>query len=338
MAAFAVRSMLPAAVLERLRGTGFAHGFAGRCRNMPKQTTADIIARQEWLEPVAKALQGAVRKAFEAGGSTGQHIKDVLHGVWLGDPLHAALTDVPLGAWTAAIVMDIADTIKANDRLAAGADAAVGVGLAGAAAAAITGLTDWQHVGGAPRRVGVVHGLLNLSSAALFATSFVLRTRQSRRVAKVAAAAGYVVSLAAARLGGALVYRHRIGVDHAPEDRGPHVFTPVLAETELRDGQPTRADLNGVPIVLVRSGTHVFALAEACSHLGGPLSEGKYQNGVIQCPWHGSQFSVVDGRVVHGPSVHPQVCFEARIREGQIEVRRYVESPRKGFEPREEAA
>ena len=60
--------------------------------------------------------------------------------------------------------------------------------------------------------------------------------------------------------------------------------------------------------------------------------------GVIQCPWHGSQFSMADGQIIHGPSVHPQVCFDARIRNGQIEVRRHIEAPQKGHEREKEAA
>jgi nitrite reductase/ring-hydroxylating ferredoxin subunit/uncharacterized membrane protein len=305
---------------------------------MPNQTNIDFIARQSWLEPVEKGLQKAVRAAFAAGGETGRKVADALHGVWLGDPLHAALTDVPLGAWTAALAMDAAESITGNQGLATGADAAVTVGLIGAVAAAITGLTDWQHVGGASRRVGLVHGILNLSSTALFATSLILRKRESRTAAKAVGAGGYALALTAARLGGELVYRHGIGIDHAPADSAPESFTRVLAETELEQDKPRRVDLHGIPVVLVKSGGRVFALAEKCAHLGGPLSEGTYKDGVIQCPWHGSQFSMDDGQVVHGPSVHPQVCFDARIHNGQVEVRRHVDSSKKGHEREKEAA
>jgi len=305
---------------------------------MPNQTNIDLIARQDWMEPVENGLQKVVKKAFEAGGETGRKVEDALHGVWLGDPLHAALTDVPIGAWTAAVVMDAAETITGTERLGACADAAIGIGLVGAVAAAVTGLTDWQHVGGAPRRVGLVHGLLNLSSAALFATSLILRKRNSRTAAKAISTAAYGLTLTAARLGGELVYRHRIGVDHAPDDVGPEAFTPVLAEKELKPDQPRRVDLNGIPVVLVKSGGQVFALAEKCAHLGGPLSEGKCENGVIQCPWHGSQYSVENGEVIHGPSVHSQVTFDTRVRAGQVEIRRHIEEPRKGHERQREAA
>jgi nitrite reductase/ring-hydroxylating ferredoxin subunit len=88
----------------------------------------------------------------------------------------------------------------------------------------------------------------------------------------------------------------------------------VLSESNLPDEKPVRVDHNGTSILLVRRGSQIYALAETCSHLGGPLSEGKLEEEIIQCPWHGSRFSIRDGRVIDGPAVHPQPCLEARIR------------------------
>jgi nitrite reductase/ring-hydroxylating ferredoxin subunit len=219
-----------------------------------------------------------------------------------------------------------------------GADVAVGIGLIGAVGSAITGLTDWQHVGGAPRRVGLAHAMLNVGSTILFATSLVMRKRNSRGAAKAISLTGYALSLTAARLGGELVYRHRIGVDHAPEEKGPETFTAVLAESELAFEQPRKAEVNGIAVVLVKTTAGIFALAEKCAHLGGPLSEGTCKNGMIQCPWHASQFALSDGRVLHGPSVHPQVSFETRVRDGQVEIRRVTGKRPKGPIRRDDAA
>ena len=80
------------------------------------------------------------------------------------------------------------------------------------------------------------------------------------------------------------------------------------------EAKPVRAEHNGTPILLVRRGSQIYALAETCSHLGGSLSEGKLDEDFIQCPGHGSRFSIRDGHVVDGPAVHPQPCLEARIR------------------------
>ncbi len=97
----------------------------------------------------------------------------------------------------------------------------------------------------------------------------------------------------------------------------------VSADSELLDGVPKRAFYNGVPILLVRREADIFALAETCSHFGGPLAEGKLVENTIQCPWHGSRFALDSGEVIDGPAVHPQPCLQSRVRNGQIEVRKF---------------
>ena len=73
---------------------------------MKPETIIDAITRQDWLGTAGDAIQPAIIKAFEAGGETGQQLKNLLHGTWLGHPLHPVITDVPIGAWTAAAVLD----------------------------------------------------------------------------------------------------------------------------------------------------------------------------------------------------------------------------------------
>src|SRR5690242_12502494 len=111
---------------------------------MASEVVTGVIDRQEWLDPLGDQVQKAVTGAFEAAGPTGQQVKNALHGTWLGHPLHPALTDVPIGAWTAAVVMDAMDNINGSNRLGPAADAAIGIGLVGAVASAVTGLTDWS--------------------------------------------------------------------------------------------------------------------------------------------------------------------------------------------------
>lgn len=278
------------------------------------------IEQQQWLQPAEDGLQKLIHKVFQFKG--GRQAKNFLHGTWIGHPLHVILTDVPIGAWTTAIVFDALDSMDRRPAYRVAADAAVTLGLVGAIGTAATGLTDWQDTDPPARRVGLVHGLLNVGSVVLFGSSLLARRRGSRTAARGLAALGYAVSVAAARLGGNLVYGQKIGVDHTASEKLPGEFTPVLSEPNLPEGTPVRAEHNGTPILLVRRGSQVYALAETCSHLGGPLSEGKLDGDVIQCPWHGSRFSIRDGRVVDGPAVHPQPCLQARIQNHQIEVRR----------------
>jgi len=278
------------------------------------------ISQQEWLKPTEDGLQNALHKAFQSKG--GLQVKNFLHGTWIGHPLHVILTDIPIGSWTAAIVFDALDSMGARKEYKLAADAAVTLGLVGAAGAAVTGLTDWQDIDPPARRVGLVHGLLNIASAGLFAGSLLARRKGKRSRGRGLAALGYALSVAAAQLGGNLVYEQKIGVDHSEAERLPSEFEPVLSESGLGEEKLVRAEHKGTPILLVRRGPQIFALAETCSHLGGPLSEGKLDGDFIQCPWHGSRFSIRDGHVVDGPAVHAQPCLEARIQNGQVEVRK----------------
>ena len=276
------------------------------------------IARQEWMKPAEETLQKLLHTLFRGG----QPVKNFLHGTWLGHPLHVVLIDVPIGSWTAALVFDALESMTGRRAYGIAADAAVMIGLVGAMGAATTGLTDWQDIDPPARRIGLVHGLLNVASATLFGSSLIARKRRSRSNGRKLAALGYAVSTMAAYLGGNLVYEQKVGVDHSASEKLPDDFAAVAAEAEVPAGKPVRVEHNGTPIVLVRRGAQIYALAETCAHLGGPLSEGKLEGDTLQCPWHGSRFSIRDGRVIDGPSVHPQPCLETRVRNGQIEVRR----------------
>ncbi len=292
-------------------------------------TTPDITggvdceeSRIPQLKPIEESLQKLVHKAFASGGERGQAVKNFLNGTWIGEPLHVILTDIPIGAWTVALVCDGLDLMSSKREFAVAADASIGIGLAGAVGAAVTGVTDWQDADAPARRLGMIHGLLNVSATALFATSLILRKRKSRTSGRVLAGLGYGLMTYAAHLGGKMVYDYRVGVDRTDGETFPPDFVPVMSEADLAEAKPTRAEHDGVPILLVRRGDRIFALAETCSHFSGPLSEGKLVGDSIVCPWHKSRFALEDGRVLDGPAVHPQPCLQVRVQNGQIEVRK----------------
>jgi nitrite reductase/ring-hydroxylating ferredoxin subunit/uncharacterized membrane protein len=271
------------------------------------------------LESVAEPLSTAVRDAFESGGETGHQIKNALHGVWLGHPLHPVFTDLPLGAWTTALALDA--SANGNRDLRRAATFAMGVGLAGAAGAAVTGLTDWSETDGKPRREGLIHGLLNIAATTLMTAAFVARQRTSHRGGRWLAWTGYAFAIGAAYVGGDLVYDQRIGVTHATTAE-PERFTPVARRSSLHENSMKRARKGDLDVLLVRQHGKVCALAHSCAHLGGPLSEGTLKNGSVVCPWHGSEFGLEDGHVISGPATEPQPCFAVRERGASIEVKR----------------
>jgi nitrite reductase/ring-hydroxylating ferredoxin subunit/uncharacterized membrane protein len=289
---------------------------------MSQDPVLAFVERQEWLAPVQEAGEKAIKNAFEAGGEVGQDIKNFLHGVWLGHPLHAAITDVPIGSWTAAVVLDALEA-SGKDEYAAGADAAIAVGLVGAVASAAAGLADWSETQGKPQRVGAMHGLLNVGAACLYGASYAARKTGHRASGRAFSFAGYGVVLMSAFLGGALSYTHKIGVDHSPEeDDLPDEFVPVCRIEDLPDGALTKRDLKGIPIVLLRRGEQIYALAEKCSHLGGPLSEGRLEGDSVICPWHGSRFCMKSGKVLNGPATTPEPALDVKLENGTVLVRR----------------
>src|SRR5215510_5221810 len=167
---------------------------------MAGELAIDLVEKQEWLEPVESGLQRAVQGTLDSAGAASRPIRNFLHGTWLGHPLHPVLTDVPIGAWTAAVLLDGLDIVREQD-YAPGADAAVALGLGGAVGAAISGLTDWKDLDARPQRIGLLHGALNLGATALFGASLVMRRSGARAAGRRIALAGYLVAAAAAYLG-----------------------------------------------------------------------------------------------------------------------------------------
>jgi nitrite reductase/ring-hydroxylating ferredoxin subunit/uncharacterized membrane protein len=270
------------------------------------------------IDRVAEPLSTAVRAAYDAAGSGGRQAKNALHGAWLGHPLHPVFTDVPIGAWTTALALDAA--ANGDPAMRRAATFAMGVGLAGATGAAVTGLTDWSETDGRSRRAGLIHGLLNLTATTLFATAFALRRKDAHDGGRFCAWMGYAVALGAAYLGGDLVYRQRIGVTHADADV-PQEFTPVIESAAVKENTMVRGRAGQADVLLIRQHGRVCALVHACAHLGGPLSEGTLKDGSVVCPWHGSEFALEDGRVLNGPATHDQPCLVVRERDGTIEVK-----------------
>jgi nitrite reductase/ring-hydroxylating ferredoxin subunit/uncharacterized membrane protein len=288
---------------------------------MATDRAIQVIDHQHWLEPLADGLQSILSAAFAAAGPAGQQVAKALHGRWLGHPLHPVLTDIPLGSWTAAAALDALEAISGRESFGRGTDAAIGVGIVGGLGAAITGLTDWRHTDDRARRIGLAHGLLNTGALALYTTSLILRRCQARRAGHSVAMLGFLAASAAGYLGGHLVFGEQIGVDHTAAQRPPQDFVPVLREAELPDNVLRRVMANGMPVLLLRRGERMYAIAETCSHLGGPLVEGKLEDLSVICPWHGSRFALDSGQVLDGPATFPQPCFETRVKDGQIEVR-----------------
>ena len=276
--------------------------------------TTDVPA----LDTIADALSKGVRRVYDAAGPAGQQAKNAAHGVWLGHPLHPVFTDIPIGAWTTALAMDAA--ADGDPGMHRAATFAMGVGLAGALGAAVTGLTDWSETQGESRRTGLVHGLLNIAATTLMAAAWLQRRQHRGARGRACAWTGLAIAAGSAYIGGDLVYRQRVGVTHATEEL-PDGFLAVAGSDELADNAMMCVRAGEAHVLLVRQHGTLHALAHACAHLGGPLSEGTLKDGSVVCPWHASEFRLEDGRVLNGPSTHDQPRYDVRERDGRIEVK-----------------
>jgi nitrite reductase/ring-hydroxylating ferredoxin subunit len=239
--------------------------------------------------------------------------RDALHGVWLGHPLHPLLAQAPIGLWLSATVLDAwPGGEQASRRL-------VLLGLAAAAPAALAGTVDWSEQHEQQMRVGTVHAMANGAAAGLYAASLVTRARPASRVLRLA---GLATAGLAGLLGGHISFRLAGGANQA--EPVPHLVEPgwhdLMPAVELPDRSPVKRLVGEVPVVVIRDGRQVHVLAGRCSHLSGPLFEGKLADGCLTCPWHGSVFRVSDGAVTRGPATAPQPVFQARVAGDVIQV------------------
>jgi nitrite reductase/ring-hydroxylating ferredoxin subunit/uncharacterized membrane protein len=275
----------------------------------------EALASVEALDSTADAISGFVRKVIPAGP-----VKDALSGSWLGHALHPLLTDVPIGLWTSALTLD---WVGGDDARVA-ADRLIALGVGATVPTVVSGYSDWADstVGNpAVKRIGLAHAASNVVAVTLFASSWVARKRGSRGTGKLLALVAGGALGAGGFLGGHLSYAEGIGVDQTAFDEPEDSWQDALGEAELAEGQPQVADVEGVPVMLLRQGGQVFALSDRCAHRGGPLHEGEISDGCVTCPWHGSVFRLSDGSLERGPSAYPQPAWEARTRDGRIEVR-----------------
>jgi len=276
------------------------------------QQTVRRLERLEALDKVARPLAGAVGRAVRP-----RVVRNLLSGTDLGHPLHPVLTDVPIGAWVMSALLDAAGGPAAEGA----ADLLVAAGVVAAVPTAAAGLSDWSDTVGPEARVGLVHAALNTTAVSLYLASLVARARGRRRGGKVLGLAGLGVLTGSAYLGGHLSFGMGVDVNRTAWEQRPDQWTPVLADSELADGQHRRADAGGVPVLLYRTAGTVYALDSTCSHMGGPLEEGTISDGCVICPWHGSTFRFADGTIVRGPASTPEPCYQTRIQDGRIEVR-----------------
>jgi nitrite reductase/ring-hydroxylating ferredoxin subunit/uncharacterized membrane protein len=276
----------------------------------------------------ATVLDGAADRIRQAADRLLPHgaTRDVASGVPLGHPLHPLLVALPIGSWTAASYLDL----TRGDRTAA--RRLVALGIATAVPASVSGVNDWLSTADAERRVGLVHAALNHAALTAYAASWVARRRGRHAKGALLSLAGLLFTGGAGWLGGHLAYALGVGVDTTAFQQLPSEWTDAAAESALTRGAPICAEVDGVPVLLLRTSdgatngttsttSGIVAMADRCTHRGGALHEGELQDGCITCPLHGSRFAL-DGSVQRGPATRPQPTLQVRVIDGRVQVRR----------------
>jgi nitrite reductase/ring-hydroxylating ferredoxin subunit/uncharacterized membrane protein len=275
-----------------------------------------MAAQDGW----SRALGDTVQPWFNRFFGAIPLIRDFLTGRWLGHPIHAVLTDVPIGVLFLVIVFDVLGFPDV-------AVITLGIGILALVGAAVAGLADYADTDGLARTRATLHATVMITTLVIYLVSFALRLGSGPTAATAAVALsviGFLVLSAGAYVGGDVVYvlgnmvsRHAF---RAAAGGGTKWISMEPAELEpdgsIPENRPVKAKLGASNLVLVRQGEQILALHDVCAHAGGPLSEGKLVDGLIECPWHYSRYRMTNGAVVRGPSVYDQPAYEVRPKEG----------------------
>jgi nitrite reductase/ring-hydroxylating ferredoxin subunit/uncharacterized membrane protein len=277
---------------------------------------AEIAESAAPLDGLGAKVGKAVRGALKPGT-----LKDAISGTWLGHALHPVLTDVVIGSFTSATLLDL----LGGDDDGTAAERLIGVGIAAYGPTALTGVNDWadsEPVDDAVRRVGLVHASTNALALTLYGSSLAARRRGSRTKGKLLSLAGAGVLAAGGYLGGHLSFTKGVGPNQTAYDPGPDEWTKAVDSGDLAQDESKTVVVEETPVLLVRHRKHVHAIHDRCSHRGCSLGElGEVDGETVECGCHGSRFSLRDGSVERGPATAPQPAYEVREQDGAIEIK-----------------
>jgi nitrite reductase/ring-hydroxylating ferredoxin subunit/uncharacterized membrane protein len=280
------------------------------------QKLVDAVESASPLDTPGKKVGKTVRNAIKPGAA-----KDAVSGTWLGHAVHPMLTDVVIGSFLSATLLDLlgqdADS-GAQERL-------IAVGIAAYGPTALTGVNDWadsEPVDDAVRRVGLVHASTNALALTLYGSSLAARRRGSRTKGKLLSLAGAGVLAAGGYLGGHLSFTKGVGPNQTAYDPGPDEWTKAVDSGDLAQDESKTVVVEETPVLLVRHRKHVHAIHDRCSHRGCSLGElGEVDGETVECGCHGSRFSLRDGSIERGPATAPQPAYEVREQDGAIEIK-----------------
>ncbi|HEY1114750.1 MAG TPA: DUF2231 domain-containing protein [Chitinophagaceae bacterium] len=256
-----------------------------------------------------------------------------------GHPLHPILVALPIGFFISTLVFDLLGYWQDNPELwRTGFNLEV-AGVVTALLAAVPGIVDYFAVvppGSSAKKRASKHGLLNIVVVILFATVWFYRQGNEDAYAIILSAEclGVLLLGISGWLGGTLVHRNQIGIDHRYAEAGKwkekHLGNAegeveVARVEELKINHMMLVHAGGKRIVIGRTEEGYAAFDDYCTHKGGTLADGALICGTVQCPWHGSQFDVRTGVVKAGPARTPIQTYLLREADGVLYLRLHAE-------------
>ena len=251
-------------------------------------------------------------------------------------PIHPILIAFPVAFTTAAPVFDLVGVLADWPTVwAAGAYLATAAVIAGVVAG-VPGFVDYLYTvppGSSAKKRATWHMGVNLSALTLVLVGWAFRDTNSLRPGVgtiLLEVGGLGLMTYGGWLGGTLVYRNQIGVDHRYAHAGkwkeqevggkPGETVEVAAADELKVGQMKLLHVAGRRVVLARTEGGYVACDDHCTHRGGSLAGGVMACGVITCPWHGSQFDARTGEVRAGPAEEPIRTYRVEESGGRVRL------------------
>ena len=290
-------------------------------RDFAERISAQII-KSNLIRKIGASLNRLLNRSF--GAPTMRRLKVFLNGTWVGHPLHPMLTDIPIGAWTLTIIIDLIGLLFGFPQLGLASGITAGVGVAGALAAAAAGLADWMDVDPPEKAIGAFHATVNVSATIFFLISFLMRWGHNWQPGWgtfVVALAGYLLVMIGGYLGGLMVFNMGVMINRNAYRTGPGDFKPAVATGELAEGQLKRVLVEEQPVLVLSLDGTIYALGAVCSHYGAPLNDGTIVERTIECPWHASRFALDDGRVVQGPACAGVPVYDCKIVNDQVQIK-----------------
>lgn len=247
-------------------------------------------------------------------------------------PIHPILVSLPIAFFIGAFVFDLLSLITGNHSFWQTGYYSAIAGIIGAILAAVPGAIDYFFTvppKSSAKKRATKHALINVVNLVLFIVIVFYRQKENANtsVVIIAEAIGVILLSIAGWMGGTLVHRNQIGIDHRYAEAGKWkeaYFDTNDQKIQVADAKELKLNamklvhVNKQRIVIGRTEKGYVAFSDHCTHRGGSLADGTLICGTVQCPWHGSQFDVESGVVKAGPAKEKIITYRLEEKEGKI--------------------